>query len=295
MTFDPNAQLDPSQVTDVRGGSRLGGRGGGLAIGGGGLGLVLVIAYLLLGGDPSVLLNGGSGTGTVDTTGPNSSALAGCRTGVQANQREDCQVVGYVNSVQAFWQAEFSKTGQTYEPAETVLFTDAVSTGCGDASSSTGPFYCPVDKNVYLDLGFFQELHDRFGASDAPFGRAYVIAHEYGHHIQDLLGDLQAGGSDTGPTGRSVRTELQADCFAGVWAHNAQSTGFIQPLTQEQMGSALDAAKAVGDDRIQQATQGQVTPDSFTHGTSAQRVHWLSVGDQSGNPDDCDTFHAQQL
>ena len=287
MTFDPNAQLDPSQVTDVRGGSRLGGRGGGLAIGGGGLGLVLVIAYLLLGGDPSVLLNGGSGSGTVDTTGPNSSALAGCKTGAEANQREDCQVVGYVT--------ELSKSGQTYEPAETVLFTSAVSTGCGNASSSTGPFYCPVDKNVYLDLRFFQELHDRFGATDAPFARAYVIAHEYGHHIQDLLGDLQAGGNDTGPTGRSVRTELQADCYAGVWAHNAQSTGFIQPLTQAQIGAALDAAKAVGDDRIQQATQGEVTPDSFTHGTSAQRVHWLGVGYQSGNPDDCDTFHAQQL
>jgi predicted metalloprotease len=294
MTFDPNAQLDPSQVTDARGGSRLGGRGG-LAIGGGGLGLVLVIVYMLLGGDPSILVGNGSGAGGVDTTGPNSSALATCKSGAEANQREDCQIVGYVNSIQKFWQTEFSQSGQTYELAETVLFTDAVSSGCGQATSSTGPFYCPVDKNVYLDLGFFQELHDRFGATDAPFARAYVVAHEYGHHVQDLLGDLQPGGNDTGATGRSVRTELQADCYAGVWAHNAQSTGFIEPLTHDQIAAADGAAAAVGDDRIQEATQGQVTPDSFTHGTSEQRVRWFTKGYESGAPDDCDTFNAQQL
>jgi uncharacterized protein len=291
MTFDPNAQLDPSAVTDARGGSR----SGGLAVGGGGLGIVIVIIYLLLGGDPSVLLGGGGGSGSVDTNGPNSSALASCKTGTDANQREDCQILGYVNSVEKFWQAEFSQSGQTYQHAETVIFGDAISTGCGEATSSSGPFYCPVDKNVYLDLGFFQELQDRFGAKDAPFARAYVVAHEYGHHIQDLVGDLQPGGNDTGPTGRSVRTELQADCYAGVWGHNAASTGFIQPLTQDQIAAADNAAKAVGDDHIQQATQGQVDPDSFTHGTSAQRVHWFTAGYDSGNPDDCDTFNAQQL
>jgi predicted metalloprotease len=291
MTFDPNAQLDPSQVTDVRGGSRLGGRGGGLAIGGGGLGLVIAIIYVLLGGNPAALLGSGSG---VDPNAPTSSALASCKTGTDANTRQDCQIVGYVDSIQKFWQTEFTQSSQSYVPANTVLFTDAVSTGCGDASSSTGPFYCPVDKKVYLDLGFFQELQDRFGAKDAPFARAYVVAHEYGHHVQDLLGDLQPG-TDTGPTSRSVRTELQADCYSGVWGHNAQSTGFIQPLTQAQIQAALDAAKAVGDDRIQQATQGQVTPDSFTHGTSDQRVRWFSAGYQSGDPAACDTFNAKQL
>ena len=294
MTFNPDSQLDPSQVTDARGRSRIGG-GGGLAVGGGGLGLVIVIIYVLLGGDPSVLLGTGSGGGTIDTNGPNSSALETCKTGADANTREDCQIVGYVNSIQKFWQAEFQQSGQSYEPAETVIFTDAVSTGCGDATSSSGPFYCPVDKNVYLDLSFFQELQDRFGAKDAPFARAYVVAHEYGHHVQDLLGDLQPGGSDSGPTGRSVRTELQADCYAGVWSHNAASTGFIQPLTQDQIAAADNAAKAVGDDHIQQSTQGQVTPDSFTHGTSAQRVHWFTAGYQSGSPNDCDTFNATSL
>ncbi|HEX3427851.1 MAG TPA: neutral zinc metallopeptidase [Candidatus Limnocylindrales bacterium] len=293
MTFDPNAQLDPSSVTDARGGSRMGGRGG-LAVGGGGIGLVLVIVYVLLGGDPSALLGGSSGGTGVNTNGPNSSALATCRSGNDANTREDCQIVGDVNSIETFWQGELQRSGVTYEHAETVLFSDAISTGCGDASSSTGPFYCPVDKNVYLDLTFFQELQNRFGAKDAPFARAYVVAHEYGHHVQDLLGDLRPG-TDTGPTSTSVRTELQADCYAGVWAHNASATGFIQPLTADQIAAADNAAKAVGDDHIQQSTQGGVHPDSFTHGTSQQRVHWFTAGYQSGSPNDCDTFHAQQL
>jgi uncharacterized protein len=293
MTFNPDSQLDPTSVTDARGRSGMGG-GGGLAVGGGGLGLVIVIIYMLLGGDPSVLVGSGSGGGTVDTNGPDSSALATCKTGTDANAREDCQLVGYVNSVEKFWQGHFQQAGLSYQHAETVIFTDGVSTGCGEATSSTGPFYCPVDKNVYLDLGFFQELQDRFGAKDAPFARAYVVSHEYGHHIQDLLGDLQQS-SDTGAASVSVRTELQADCYAGVWGHNAQATGFIQPLTPEQIAAADNAAKAVGDDHIQQSTQGQVTPDSFTHGTSEQRVRWFTKGYESGSPDDCDTFNAQTL
>ena len=289
MTFDPNAQLDSSQVTDVRGSSRIGGRGGGLAVGGGGIGLVIAIIYVLLGGNPGDLLGGGSGAG-VDPNTPQSSALASCKTGADANAREDCQIVGYVDSIQKFWAGQI----QGYTKAKTVLFTDGVSTGCGDATSQTGPFYCPVDKQVYLDLGFFTELEQRFGAKDAPFARAYVLAHEYGHHVQDLLGDLQQS-SDTGPTSRSVRTELQADCYAGVWAHNAQSTGFIQPLTQAQIAAADAAAKAVGDDHIQASSGGGVHPDSFTHGTSEQRVRWFTAGYQSGKPTDCDTFNAPSL
>jgi predicted metalloprotease len=288
MTFDPNARLDPSEVTDVRGNSRFGGRSGGLAVGGGGLGLVIAIVYLLLGGDPGALLNGG---GAPADNGPESSTLASCQTGTDANKREDCQIVGYVNSIQAYWSTEI----QGYERAKTVLFTEGVSTGCGAATSSTGPFYCPVDKKVYLDLGFFEELQDRFGAKDAPFARAYVVAHEYGHHVQDLLGDLQPGGNDTGATGRSVRTELQADCYAGVWANHAQSTGFLQPLTADQINAADSAAAAVGDDHIQQSSGGGVDPDSFTHGTSEQRVHWFTTGYQSGKPGDCDTFNAPNL
>ena len=290
MTFDPNAQLDPSQVTDVRGSSRLGGRGGGLAVGGGGIGLVIAIIYVLLGGNPGDLLGGSSGGTGVDPNTPQSSALASCKTGADANAREDCAIVADVNSIQAYWATQ----AKGYTKAKLVLFTDGVSTGCGDATSQTGPFYCPVDKQVYLDLGFFQELQDRFGAKDAPFARAYVVAHEYGHHVQDLLGDLQPG-NDTGPTSRSVRTELQADCYAGIWAHNAASTGFIQPLTQDQIAAADAAAKAVGDDHIQASSGGGVHPDSFTHGTSEQRVRWFTTGYQSGVPTDCDTFNATSL
>jgi len=283
MTFNPDAQLDPDQVTDVRG--RTGG-GRTLAFGGGGLGLVIAIAYLLLGGDPSALIQNAPG-GVVE---PNASALAECKTGAEANARPDCRIVGFVNSIQAYWSDEFKSAGATYTPTQTVLYTDAVDTGCGAASSAVGPFYCPPDKSVYLDLGFFDELQSRFGAKGGPLAEAYVVAHEYGHHIQNLLGDLQPGGGGTGAESRSVRTELQADCYAGVWVNHAATTGFLQPPTKEQIGQALDAAAAVGDDRIQEETQGQVNREAWTHGSAEQRQHWFTVGFTSGKPADCDTF-----
>jgi uncharacterized protein len=283
MTFNPDAQLDPDQVTDVRG--RTGG-GRTLAFGGGGLGLVIAIAYLLLGGDPSALIQNAPG-GVVE---PNASALAECKTGAEANARPDCRIVGFVNSIQAYWSDEFKSAGATYSPTQTVLYTDAVDTACGAASSAVGPFYCPPDKSVYLDLGFFDELQSRFGAQGGPLAEAYVVAHEYGHHIQDLLGDLQPGEGGTGAESRSVRTELQADCYAGVWVNHAASTGFLQPPTKEQIGQALDAAAAVGDDRIQEETQGQVNREAWTHGSAEQRQHWFTVGFTSGKPADCDTF-----
>jgi predicted metalloprotease len=288
MTFDPNVRLDPTQVTDVRG--RSVGRGGGLAIGGGGLGLVIALIYILLGGNPGDLVSSGGGSAP-DVSGPNSSALAQCQTGTQANERDDCRIVGTVNSVQTFWASQV----QGYRKAETVIFSDQTSTGCGDATTDVGPFYCPVDTNVYLDLGFFDELRSRFGAKGGPFAQEYVIAHEYGHHVQDLVGDLQNSGNDTGATGRSVRTELQADCYAGVWGHHATETGYLQPLTQAQIADALDAAASVGDDRIQSETQGQVDPETWTHGSAAQRQHWFTVGFDSGDPGQCDTFNASNL
>jgi len=283
MTFNPDAQLDPDQVTDVRG--RTGG-GRTLAFGGGGLGLVIAIAYLLLGGDPSALIQNAPG-GVVE---PNASALAECKTGAEANARPDCRIVGFVNSIQAYWSDEFKSAGATYTPTQTVLYTDAVDTACGAASSAVGPFYCPPDKSVYLDLGFFDELQSRFGAEGGPLAEAYVVAHEYGHHIQDLLGDLQPGEGGTGAESRSVRTELQADCYAGVWVNHAASTCFLQPPTKEQIGQALDAAAAVGDDRIQEETQGQVNREAWTHGSAEQRQHWFTVGFTSGKPADCNTF-----
>jgi predicted metalloprotease len=240
--------------------------------------------YLLLGGDPSALIQSDPNAGAQ----PNASLLAECQTGQDANERQDCRIVGFVNSIQDYW----SKTYQGYRPAETVLFSQGVNTGCGSASSAVGPFYCPPDQSIYIDLGFFGDLESRFGAEGGPLAEAYVVAHEYGHHIQNLEGTLQAGGGGTGAESRAVRTELQADCFAGAWVQNAAETGYLQAPTPEQIRQALDAAAAVGDDRIQAQTQGQVNPEAWTHGSSEQRQQWFTIGYESGDPNRCNTFDA---
>jgi uncharacterized protein len=283
MTFNPNQPLDPGQVRDRRG---LG--GGTIAAGGGGIALVITLVYLLLGGNPADLAAIDPGGGAQQ---PDSSTLQQeCKTGADANKRQDCRIVGYVNSIQAFWTKEFESLNEPYQKAETVLYTGQVSTQCGVASSQVGPFYCPPDMTVYIDLGFFDELQARFGARGGPFAEAYVVAHEYGHHIQDLTGNLTPGPGQEGEEGRSVRTELQADCLAGVWANHAAQTGYLQPLTPDQIAQALDAAAAVGDDRIQQKTQGQVDPETWTHGSAEQRQRWFKTGYAGGTLSNCDTF-----
>ncbi len=276
MEFEDNARLDTSQVSDRRG---MGGRG--MALGGGGLGIVGLLVALLLGVDPSSLTGGGSSS---DTSTSVSDLADRCQTGADANRDEDCRIVGLANSVQAYWSGAI----RDYQDADTVLFTGQTSTGCGAATSDVGPFYCPGDGMVYLDLGFFDELTTKFGAQGGAFAQAYVIAHEYGHHIQDLLG-VQSDGR-TGATSKSVRVELQADCYAGVWANHAVATKFVKPLTATDISQGLDAAAAVGDDRIQKQFQGQVNEKAFTHGTSAQRQKWFSTGYKSGAPRSCDTF-----
>jgi predicted metalloprotease len=294
MRFRKNVELDPSQIEDRRGqGPMLGLPGGGLTVGGGGLGLLGLVIYLLV----SALSSSGGVSGPLGNLdgstvaeAPPSEVLQECATGADAQAREDCRIVADVNSVQRYWEGEFRARNRSYEPAKTVFFTGATDTGCGPASTDVGPFYCPVDKRVYIDLGFFDELRTRFGAQGGPFAQAYVLAHEYGHHVQDLLGTLRGGSGQPGAAGRSVRTELQADCFAGVWAHHATQTGYIVDLTQADIADALDAAAAVGDDRIQSETQGQVNPERWTHGSSAQRGHWFTVGYQTGKPAACDTF-----
>lgn len=280
MTFRPRVRLDPGQVRDLRG------RGAGVAVAGG-IGSVLLVALvLLLGGNPADIPPGmldgttvGTGTSNLDQE---------CQTGEDANQREDCRIVGYVNSIQAYWDGRV----EGYAPALTTFFTEAVQTGCGTATSAVGPFYCPPDTSVYIDLGFFDALTTQLGAEGGPLAEAYVIAHEYGHHVQSLLGILRSS-TDTGAESYAVRTELQADCFAGVWVAHAVETGYLVPITSEQLAQAVDAAAAVGDDRIQQQTSGQVNPETWTHGSSAQRQQWLMTGFQSGDPQQCDTFAAE--
>ena len=278
MSFDPGARLDPGQVRDVRG--RMGG-GRGMAVGGGGIGVIVLIIYVLLGGDPSAITGGSTG----GDPGPGASTLEQeCQTGADANERADCRIVGYVNSIQEFWVERFqAEAGRTYSPAETVLFSDAVDTACGSATSQVGPFYCPLDQRIYLDLGFFDVLEERFGASGGRFAQAYVVAHEYGHHIENLLGVLeQAQSGGTGPDSAAVKIELMADCLAGALAKGAEATSQIQQLTEQDIRDALSAAQAVGDDRIQAQTQGQVNPETWTHGSSEQRQQAFLLGYRDG-------------
>jgi len=291
MRFRKDAKLDPSQVEDYRG--RGGGLPGGMPVtlgGGGGLvGIIVLLAFLFLSGG-----GGGGDLGSlagqsVGPTGPSGDLAQECQTGADANSREDCRIVAVINSVQAYW----SKTLRGYEPTKTRFFDGTIQTGCGAASAAVGPFYCPNDRYVYIDLGFFDQLQSQLGARGGPLAEAYVLAHEYGHHVQDLVGTLDKAGHDTGPQGGQVRVELQADCYAGLWAGHALDTGFIEDLTRQDVADALDAAAAVGDDRIQQRTQGRVTPESWTHGSAEQRQSWFVRGIEGSGPQSCDTFQGR--
>ncbi|MBV8543032.1 MAG: neutral zinc metallopeptidase, partial [Pseudonocardiales bacterium] len=300
MRFDEGAELDTSQVDDQRGGGG-GGIGGWVGMGGGvsvvGLLLYFLLSYLGGGSSSSPLSGGLSGLGTGQSVN-DAQISQSCRSGRDANTALDCEVVGVDNSLDAYWSGAFAGAGKTYRKPRIDFFNGEVRSGCGSASSEVGPFYCPADSEIYIDLSFFQELQQRFGAQGGPFARAYVIAHEYGHHVQNLLGTsrrVQAGVS--GPASASVRLELQADCYAGVWAKNASTTPgasgrpLIVDVTDTDVRAALDTAAHIGDDYIQtQLGGGRVNESQFTHGTSEQREKWYGTGYQSGNPKSCNTF-----
>ena len=278
--------------------SRRSGAGRGAAIGGGvgGLGLLVILAIsLLTGNDPTALLGGGGGGE------PGTDSTIGECTAEQANTDRACRLSATLDSLDTYWSSTLADADANIP--EAVEFTSAVSTACGQASSASGPFYCPGDQTIYLDLGFFDLLTSRFGAQGGPLAEMYVYAHEYGHHIQHVTGVFDS--ADRGGTGAesdSVRVELQADCYAGMWAGNAATTKdpdtgvtYLKPITAEELAQAIDAAEAVGDDHIQQQSGSGVNPDSWTHGSSEQRQRWFTTGYEKRDLAACDTFAARDL
>jgi predicted metalloprotease len=294
MTFNEGMQIDTSTT------SSSGGPGRGLAIGGGLGGFVIVVIALLLGVDPGSVGVGGPQAGQRPQQDVSGFDVSQCKTGEDANNILGCRIIATGNSVDAVWT---QLMGREYTRPHIRLFHGEVNTACGGATTEVGPFYCPGDQTAYFDIDFFQVLVDQFGSSSGPLAQEYVVAHEFGHHVQNLLGDIgRAQQGAQGARGNGVRTELQADCYAGIWAHYAstvkqKSTGvtYLKPLTDKDIQDALSAANSVGDDWIQKRSTGRITPDSFTHGTSEQRQHWFTVGYQTGDPKRCDTFNATDL
>jgi predicted metalloprotease len=305
MRYRESGRLDTSGVSDRRGRGGLGG-GRGIAVGGGGLGLVgllLVVVLQLAGGGgdggAGAALGGLSGLGQGETS-DNTELDQRCRTGADANDSVECAVVADIESIQDYWAATL---GPDYVPTDTVFFNGSVQTSCGSASSGSGPFYCPADQLVYIDLSFFDQLRTQFGAQGGLFVNAYVIAHEYGHHVQNLLGtNTRVTPGEAGPASGTVRLELQADCYAGTWANHAETVPdesgepLIAEITQDDIDRALDAAARIGDDFIQENLgSGRIDQDAFTHGSSEQRQKWFMTGYETGDPRQCDTFATDDL
>jgi predicted metalloprotease len=303
MRWRPSGRVE---VEDRRGSGGLGGFGGGL--GGGGLGGGRGIPLPMGGGVGGILLLllflwlsgsfGGSGGGGLGGLGGAADPGGGAGFASLDPNDSEAQFVNAVTvDVQDFWASQFRAAGKSYPDTVLVLFTDQTQSACGVASSETGPFYCPGDEKVYLDLGFFDELQTRFQAP-GPFAQAYVIAHEFGHHVQDALGimDDVASQQQSDPSRAndlSIRLELQADCLAGVWAHSVWKNpdqANVESITQADVDAALTAAAAVGDDRIQQQETGRIDRETWTHGSSAQRDQWFTAGFSGGTTDSCDTF-----
>lgn len=312
VRFNPKARLDTSRTRDGGGGG--GGFGGGgmrlpIPTGRGGIGglggIILLILIFLLARCAGVDLGvGGGTTGAAYSPTRMSDAQSGdryasCRTGEDANNHHDCARVAIENSLTDFWEGQRIERWQPISALTT--FSGSVSTACGSASSAVGPFYCPADLGIYLDTTFFDTvLEPELGAPDQPFVEFYVLAHEYGHHISNLQGFLGRVRTQQGPTSDATRLELQADCYAGLWAQHATTTEdasgevLLLDLSDADIENALKAAAAVGDDHIQRKTQGQTNPETWNHGSSAQRMHWFRVGYEGGDVDSCNTFDASE-
>ncbi len=315
MRFNPKSRLDRSQVQvrRRRGGSRAGGFGGGRGMpipssvaGRGGVGgvvlliVIFVVVQLVDGGGSSL-----SGAARSDDGPVSTRQLTECQTGADANDNPDCARLAVVNSIQDYWSRALpQQTSTEYQGTDTVIFSGQVDTGCGAASSQVGPFYCPVrgDMQVYLDTTFFDDmLEGQLGAQGGDFAEAYVLAHEYGHHVENLLGYLTRARTQQGPTSDGVRVELMADCLAGMWTKHATTTPgedgqvLIVGIDKQDIHEAMDAAAAVGDDRIQQRSGGRVDPESWTHGSAAARQMWFDRGYTKGTLVDCDTFATDAL
>ncbi len=297
MSFNDNVTLDTGQVRSGGGG----GGPGGIAVGGGIGGIIMLVLALIFGINPSDLPTGGgqADPGQVQPGGgTDAGAFDDCKTGADANRSVECRMVATVNSVQAFWTEELPRFGKKWQPTQTVLYTGSTQSACGTASNQVGPFYCPLDKSVFIDASFFDILESQFGSSGGPLAQEYVVAHEYGHALQDQLGLLGRAQQDPqGPESGGVRIELMADCLAGVWANHAATvkdedtgTPFLKPLTDQDIQDALSAAASVGDDRIQEKTQGRVSPENWTHGSAEARQRWFLQGYKGGDLNRCDTF-----
>ncbi|AEI12415.1 KPN_02809 family neutral zinc metallopeptidase [Cellulomonas gilvus] len=293
MTFQEGGSFGGGRVRTRSGGGRGAAIGGGI----GGVGLLVVLAIALLSGgniDPSALLGGGGG-------GPEQESTVDVCSAQEANTDRTCRLSATVDALDTYWAPALSDARA--DIPEVVSFTDGTATGCGQASAATGPFYCPPDQSIYLDLGFFDTLSSQFGAQGGPLAEMYVVAHEYGHHMQHVTGIFdEADRSGTGADSDSVRLELQADCYAGLWAGHAATTKdpdtgvtYLEPISSDELAQALDAAATVGDDHIQEQQQGGVNPDSWTHGSSEQRQRWFTRGYEQGNVAACDTFAADSL
>ena len=296
MTFNQNANISGNRVRKSSGV-----KAGGIAAGGlGGFAMIVIILITLLTGSPADLSELGLTSANQAQFEPSNgtATLDECLTGADANDKVECRMQATALSLDDYWSKQLPKQADiTYEYPEMVIFTGSVETGCGAATSAVGPFYCPADQTVYLDTSFFQELSGQYGASGGPLAELYVVAHEFGHHIQNQLGTMQkADRQQAGPTSDQVRLELQADCYAGMWVGGASTTKdansvtYLLEPTQSEIEDALSAAAAVGDDHIQETFTGQITPHTWTHGSSQQRTRWFDVGLRLGSLDACNTF-----